>query len=232
MKKTILTTVSATIVIVFFTVSIFLNTILGLFNLAAISLESLTKFHGLQHTNKELNSKNTKLTNSNKMQTKKINTIKKRHKAKSLNTSKRFAVRSGKKIASSAIAAGTIGTAGVILIVAGLEVSDYCEDKEELLNDKNILFDTNEKFDSGTCLKEAKRDSEEIIISVKKSSSELVENSWEDTKNFTTYQWQEVTKKSDKALQEIKGFSKEQWQNIEISTDYILGKIRYEYLNF
>lgn len=269
MFKVILTTISATLVIIFFVASFFLNSILGLFNLATIPLSLLPEFHQskqiiqnlktnktklksnnkalitsnkklttnqakLKTNNKVLTINNTKLKNSytalnisNLAHKNKIDTIKKRHKIKDLNSSKRFAERSGKKITSSAIAAGTIGTAGVIFTVAGLEVYDYCEDKQELLKDENILFDTSKKFDYETCLDEATKDSEKIITLIKESSSEAIKSSWNGTKDFSQEQWKIVKKESDDIWQKTNNFNKKQWRNIEISAGYIWRQTSY-----
>lgn len=260
MFKIILTTISATIVIIFFVASFFLNSILGLFNLATIPLSLLPEFHQskqiiqnlktnktklknnnkvLKTSNKKLTINNTKLKNSytalnisSLVHKNKIDTIKKRHKIKDLNASKRFAERSGKKITSSAIAAGTIGTAGVIFTIAGLEVYDYCEDKRELLKDENILFDTNKKFDYKTCLDEATKDSKKIIILIKESSSEAIKSSWNETKDISQEQWQLFKKEFDDILQKTKGFNKEQWQNIKINADYMWRQINYSVKKF
>ena len=165
MFKIILTTISATAVIIFFVASFFLNSILGLFNLATIPLSLLPEFYQSKQIIKNLKADKVKLKNNNKAlkatnsaRGKKINAIKERHKIKDLNAPKKFAKRFGKKITSSAFAAGTIGTVGVIITVAGLEVYDYCEDKGELLKDENILFDTNKKFDYNKCYNEVEKE--------------------------------------------------------------------------
>ena len=196
MFKVILTTISATAVIIFFVASFFLNSILGLFNLATIPLSLLPEFHQSKQIIKNLKA-------SNSVHRNKIDTIKKRHKTKNLNASKRFSQRSSKKIALSAITAGTIGTVGVVFTVAGLEVYDYCEDKQELLKDENILFDTNKKFNYKTCLDEATKDSKKIITLVK----EPIKNAWNETKDFSQKQWQEVVEEFDNIWKKTKDFS-------------------------
>lgn len=249
MFKIILATISATVVIIFFVLSIFFNGILGLFNLATIPLNLLPEFHQskqiiteLTTKNKKLNSdnkgykqKNSRLKKSNKAYSNKINTIKARHQTKNLNISKKFVERTGKKITSSAIAAGTIGTVGVVFTLAGLEAYYYCEDKQELFNDENILFDINKKFDYEACLNEARKDSEKIVTLVKESLSKEVNNAWDRTKSFSQEQWQKVIEESNNVWQKTRGFSKDQWQNIKINADYIWRQTNYgvkEYLEF
>ena len=234
MFKVILTTISATAVIIFFVASFFLNSILGLFNLATIPLSLLPEFYQSKQIVKNLKADKVKLKNNNKAlkatnsaHRKKINAIKERHKIKDSNAPKKFAKRSGKKITSSAFAAATIGTVGVIFTVAGLEVHDYCEDKQELLKDENILFDTNKKFDYKICLDEATKDSEKIITLIKESSSEAIKNSWSKTKYISQKQWQQVKEESDYIWQKAKGFNKEQWQNIKTNVDYIWQQTNY-----
>lgn len=199
MFKTILTTISATIIIIVFVVSISLNGILNIFGLAAISLGQLNKFHQLAQKVKILKKNNTKykqknhqLKTSNKTHKQKINAIKNRHQTKSLNISKKFAKRSGKKIALSAAAAATIGTAGVVSAVALLEGYDYCDDKRELLNDENILFDTNKEFNSSECLQSAKNDSEKIIHDYWQSTKDFGQDKWNAIKEISNDIWQKI----------------------------------------
>jgi hypothetical protein len=231
MFRVILTTISATIIIIVFSASIFLNGILNIFGLAKISLESLNSFHQSTQTIKQLKTKNAKLKNANtkykqknnKLNTnntahkQKINTIKDRHQAKNLNISKKFVKRSSNKIASSAVAAATIGTAGVVLTIAGLEIYDYCDDKRELLNDENILFDTNKEFNYTECLQSAKDDSAKIITLMQKSAPKTVYKAWQETKNFSQDKWSNIkTGTNDlwNQRENINQWTKDKWNKL------------------
>ena len=141
MIKVILMSISATLLAVAFTASMFLNSILGVFGLASTSIQTL---NNLQES-KQI-----------------IDKVKKRHKVKKRNVSKRFTKRAGRRIAASAVSAATIGTAAVVVAVATIEVIDYCDDKEEIHNDENLLFKSDEKFDYDECLNEAEEDSRNI----------------------------------------------------------------------
>jgi len=217
MFKIILTTIGTTIAVTIFTMSIFINSILNTFGLATVSLEKLVSFQQSKQVIQQLKTKNEKHKQKNKQiqadNTKyksKIDAIKKRHKSKKLNISRKFVERSGKKITSSAISAATIGTAGVVLTVAGLEVYDYCEDKAVLLNDENILFDTNEEFDYARCLKNAQEDSAKIITLIQETAPEMVVSAWEDTKVSS----KKVANEFDNMWREIKGFGKDKWSTV------------------
>jgi hypothetical protein len=172
MFKVIFTSITATLIVISLVASIFLKSILGVFGLAYTSIESI---HNLQ-ASKQI-----------------IDKVKKRHKSKKLNASKKFISRSSKKIASAAVTAATIGTAGVVITVAALEVYDYCEDKKELNEDGNILFNANHQFDYSQCLADAKKTSNKILISVKKTAPEMVYSVWENTKNISEQTWHSLT---------------------------------------
>ena len=178
MMKIILSTISATLVVATFVVSIFLNSILGLFGLALTSVASLKNLQDSKQI---------------------VQKMKKRHKAKKLTVSKKFIKRSSKKIASSAVTAATIGTAGIVVTVAGFEVYDYCKDKEELLEDENILFETDKEFDFNKCLSDASKDSKEIVASLKETVPEAVHKAWKDTRGFSNETW-ESTKRISSEL--------------------------------
>jgi hypothetical protein len=187
-----------------FVVSTFLNSILGLFGLASTSIETLND-----------------LRNSKQI----VENIKTRHKAKKINVTKRFVKRSSKKIASSAVSAATIGTAGVVVAIGLLEAKDYCEDKKELHEDEKILFGIKDEFDSDKCFNAAKKDTKEIIISVKDAVPEIVDEAWEDTKDFSNETWEATKEMSADAwgasLKTLEGL----WKRI---TDWINSN---EYMN-
>jgi hypothetical protein len=122
-----------------------------------------------------------------------------RHQAKSANISKRFIQRSGKKIAVTAVSAATIGTVAVIGTLTYLEISQYCEDKQVLNADENILFDSDKKFDMNACLEQGKQDSahfaNEAWQSIKQASSELL-SSLEQTSD----EWLDPSRKATAEL--------------------------------
>ena len=193
MFKVIFTTISATLIVISFTASIFINSILGAFNLVAMPFE---KFNQLQESHKV------------------IDKVKKRHQEKKTNVSKKFVKRSSKKIASSAVSAATIGTAGVVITVAGLEAHSYCEDKKEIQEDGNLLYGTDIKFDFKQCLIGAKEESSEIIVSVRKAVPKIVDNAWEETKEISSETWESVKNTSTQAWTSALETSSDFWKSL------------------
>ncbi len=192
MFKVIFASITATIIIISFVTSIFLNSILGVFGLVSSSIDS---FNNLQES-KQI-----------------VDKMKNRHKTKKLNASKKFVKRSSKKIASSIVAAATIGTAAVAVTVAGLEVYDYCEDRNELYEDESILFNTKTEFDFKQCLIDAKKDSNEIMLAVKKSVPEIVGSAWENTKDFSNKTWESTKNISTDAWSSTLDTSGQLWES-------------------
>jgi len=168
MIKVIIITISSTVAVGFLLASMFLNSILGVFGLVSTSMST---FNNLQESKRVMN------------------LVKKRHNQKKLNMSKKFVKRSSKKVVSSAVSAATIGTAAVVVTVAGLEVVDYCEDKKELNEDENILFTMNNEFDYSACVNDAQNDSTEIIVSIKNEFPKVVDSAWESTKAISVDTW-------------------------------------------
>ena len=133
--KATLGAISVTIIAIAMTATLFLNSILGVFGLISTSVSNLASLKESQLV---------------------VNRMKDRHKVKKDNVSKRFVKKSSKRVASTAVAASTIGTVAVVLTVASLEVSDYCDENKELAEDENILYGTENEFDYESCLKEGK----------------------------------------------------------------------------
>jgi hypothetical protein len=140
-------------------IKFFFTSLLATFGYAALPIESLKN-----------------LTHSKKI----VQKMQSRNKVKSANVSKRFIKRSGKKVAITAVSAATIGTVAVIGTLTYLEVSQYCDDKQALNEEANILFDTENLFDMNACLEQGKKDSahfaNEAWQSIKDRSSDVLDN--------------------------------------------------------
>ena len=188
--KIIFISISATLIVAFFVMSIFLNSILGVFGLASTTVDALNN-----------------LKESKQI----LDVVKKRHNIKALNISKRFTKRSSKKAAASAVSAATLGTAAVVITVVGLEVMDYCNEKQELHEEGNILFKTNNKFNYTECLSEAKNDSKAIIISIKNAVPAAILSSWENTKSISRETWEKTKETSIKIWQSASAVSETAW---------------------
>jgi len=187
MIKVILASISATLIVVAFVASMFLNGILGLFGLASTSIETLSHLQESRQI---------------------VDTLKTKHKANKLKAPKKLAKRAGKRITASAVSAATIGTAAVVLAIATFEVIDYCEDKEELFESENILFHTDREFSYVECENEAKKDMVELIAFAKKSVPKVVSDTWHGTKDISKESWndtKQITKDTWKSTKSASG---------------------------
>ncbi|MFT5760438.1 MAG: hypothetical protein ACI9LM_005224 [Alteromonadaceae bacterium] len=157
--KAVLSTLMVTIMSGVIVIQFFFSSLLSFFGYAVLPIESLNS-----------------LTHSKKI----VQKMQHRNKAKSANVSKRFIQRSGKKVAVTAVSAATIGTVAVIGTLTYLEISQYCEDKQVLNEDANILFDTDKEFNMNACLEQGKKDSaqfaNEAWLSIKETSSDVLDS--------------------------------------------------------
>ena len=204
MYKTVIITIASTITIGSLVLYLFLNSILGTFGLAATSIETL---NNLQESKKILE------------------VIKTRHTTRKLNISKRFIKRSTKKVTASAVSAASIGTAAVVITVAGLEILDYCDEKKELHDEDNILFKRDDVFDYSECLNQAQDDSTEIIASVKESVPEMVSKAWESTKNISESTWEKIQEISISAWVSTKDASSNAWDITSETTQEVWSSL-------
>tara|TARA_R110002095_G_scaffold182303_2_gene159564 strand:+ start:5274 stop:5873 length:600 start_codon:yes stop_codon:yes gene_type:complete len=192
MKKTILLTFSVTLVATALATSLFFNTILAAVGLTATSISALK------------NLKNSQLITER---------MKKRHAQKKIKTTKRFAARSGKRVASTALAAATIGTVAVVATMTYLEVSNYCEDKQDLQQDANILYGTDVEFDLDQCVKEGEEDSKRILSEVKEQSIETASSAFDNTIQYSAEKWAAIKTASMQALQASGDGASELWDS-------------------
>ena len=106
--KTMVLTISGTSIIIFLSAWLFLNGLLASFGLAATSLHTLKNLHTSQNI---------------------VNQMKQRHQVKNTAWPPLLLNARLEKIASTTLAAATIGTVSVAITMVSLEVSDYCEQK-------------------------------------------------------------------------------------------------------
>ena len=182
MNKIFLTIIS-TLTISSLLMTMFLNSILGAFGMVATSFESFQKLKASQGIVQELIQ---------------------RHEKKKINVSKNIVKRAGKKISVTTVAAATIGTVAVAAIITGLEIEDYCNEKKELHEEGQILFETSNEFNYKVCLEEAKADSIEIYNQLKESSFTAVSGAFKDSSEYTSHKWsvlvEEIKEKTSVAL--------------------------------
>ena len=100
MLKTTIVTITTTLTAVTLAGHLFLNPVLGMFGLAATSVETLTKLQASQKI---------------------VDTMKARHTGKQNRVTNRFVKRSGKRGASTALAAATVGTVAVAAVMTSME---------------------------------------------------------------------------------------------------------------
>jgi Na+/glutamate symporter len=151
--KTIFWSVSVTLATVALVTSLFLNTILGLFGWAATSIETLQELRSSQHV---------------------VEQMKQRHQNKELVASKKLVKRSTKRIGAAMLAAATVGTVAVTTVVIGLEVADYCEEKQSFQEAESILYGTEEVFDMVQCFSDARGELTGLLVDVKDASIDAV----------------------------------------------------------
>ncbi len=174
--KTIFFTFTITVAVIALTFTLFMNTILGLFGLAATSVKTMQQLKASR-------------TIVEKMKT--------RHHQKKLKLTKRLAKRSSKRVASTA----TIGAVAVAVTMTSLEMADYCEEKEPLQEDENVLNGTAIEFDLDQCLEEAKKESKEILNDLKDSSVAAVSKAFNSTVEFSADKWAAIKEAGIQALQ-------------------------------
>jgi len=192
--KTIFFTFTTTVAALAFAANLFLNSILGAFGLVATSVDNLTKLQSSQHV---------------------VEKMKTRHKAKKREVTKNFAKKSSKKVASTALAAATIGTVAVVVTMASIEVTDYCEDKKSLQEDANILYGTEDEFDFDRCLEEGKEESKIMIDEIKLSTMESVNAAMDSTVEYSNEQWLAIKEASAKAYESSEVATNELWNSLK-----------------
>jgi uncharacterized membrane protein YdfJ with MMPL/SSD domain len=163
MLKTIIITIITTLTVATLAASLFLNTIIGAFGRAAIPLATLVQLQASQKI---------------------VDTMKARHLRKQTRITKRFIKRSGRRVASAALAAATFGTVVVAAAMTAVGISDYCNEKKELQEEANILYGTAIKFDLDQCLEESAEDAKAIIDEATDTVATKVSDAFDFTADY------------------------------------------------
>ena len=192
--KTILLTFTTTMAALTFAANLFLNSILGVFGLVTTSVDTLTNLQSSQKI---------------------VEKMKTRHKAKKLDITKNFAKRTSKKLASTALAAATIGTVAVVVTVASIEVADYCEEKKSLQEDYNILYGTKQEFDFNHCLEEGKNESKMMLEEIKLSTTEAVNSAMSSTVEYSNEKWLAIKEASAEVFKSSEIATNELWSSLK-----------------
>lgn len=158
--KTVFFSIAATLGIIALSATLFLNSILGVFGLAATSVGALQQLNASQRV---------------------VEQLKSRHQHKQLQAAKRLTIRAPRRVVSTALAAATIGTVAVALTLTSLEIADYCEEKQALQDDENLLYGSSIEFDLEQCFVEAEEESKAILIALKNSSVSVVAEAFSGT---------------------------------------------------
>ncbi len=258
MIKIIFSTFISTIAIMSFAFSLFLNSVLAVFDLVAVSAGTLAKLQASQlamrtlykkqhlesvnlrkkldisqkkgaFLNKNLVTAQTMAKNSEvflKKQQTKFNLLQKNLTAKELNLSKLFVKRTSRKITASALSAITVGTVAVITTVGILEADDYCEEKKVLLQEENILNDTNKPFDIKTCLAMAKHDVGVISNAVKESLTGKFGQNWHNIKNASAEKWGNIRETANQNIGQAIDIAKKNRDEINRLSSESWGKLK------
>lgn len=173
MIKGTLGIITATVTVTAMAGSIFLNSILGAFNMAVTSVDNLNSLRESRAV---------------------VNKLKQRHETRKLDVTRKFTRKAGKRAVASGAAAITVGTAAVVVTVAAIEAMDYCDEKKELNDEGNILYGTSEPFDYKVCMESAQEDSKELVDAAVEGSSDAVKEAWLATKEYSHEVWDALTR--------------------------------------
>lgn len=192
MFKTIFLTFSLTLTAVGLAASLFLNSILGVFGLAATTVGALSSLQASQQI---------------------VEKVKQRHLRKKARMSKRFVKRSGKRVASAALAAATVGTVAVAVAMTSMEISDFCEQKKDLQKDANLLYGTNVAFDLERCIEESQGDARAILSEATDTVTQTVGDAFDKTGEYSREAWANVKQATGDALDSTSKALSDIWES-------------------
>jgi hypothetical protein len=150
MVKVVIPTVVATLAVAFVAGWAFLHPLLGAVGLAAVPRATLERLHASDRA---------------------VDALRQRNAQERAELDREFAQRAARHVASTTIAAATVGPPAVAMATMTVEAGRYCERKEALVRDADLLLGTTTAFDRERCFEDAKRESVAILDEVKRTAS-------------------------------------------------------------
>jgi cytochrome c biogenesis factor len=179
MLKTIFVTITATFTAVTLTATLSLNSIIGAFGRTAIPLATLAQLQASQRI---------------------VEAMKTRHIRKNNRVTKRFIKRSGRRVASTALAAATFGTVAVAATMTAVEVMDHCEQKAELQDEANILYGTDIEFDFQQCIQESTDNAKAILTEAKATATSRISDAFDMAERYSSHVWSDIKATAQHAI--------------------------------
>ncbi len=190
--RTVLLTFTLTVAAIAVAASLFLNAILGVFGLAATSVAAVRNLDATHQI---------------------VESMRQRHSDRKREVTRKFASKTGKRVASAAFAAATVGTAAVAVGVVGMEVDDYCDEKKELQKEADILYGTRTEFAADRCFEEATADAKAIFEEVMASVPKVVSDAMDASSRYGAQAWAAVKESSVRAMESTGKAAGELWDS-------------------
>lgn len=174
--------------------SLFLNSILAAFGLVATSIEQMNQLRQSQQV---------------------VETMKDRNADKKHKSPRKFAQKAGKKLSTTAVAAATVGTVAVVGVTTFFLAEEYCDEKEELNEETNLLYGTNEAFNRKACLTAAEQDVKVVWDDVKEGATGAVKTAIDETSEYSSEKWAAVKEATAAALRKANESTGETWTDMK-----------------
>ena len=126
---------------------------------------------------------------------------------------KRFVKRSGKRVASGALAAATVGTVAVVAAMTTIEIADYCEEQKELQADLDILDGTSTEYDLDKCIEQSGEHAKAIYAEAKSAVTSAAADALDSTKNYSQALWTDIKAATNDAIDYTDGRFSELWES-------------------
>jgi hypothetical protein len=191
MIRPVVLAVAATLAVVALAAALFLNPILGLFGLAATPLDTLQR---LQSSDRILSQ------------------LKERNARSQAQVTERFAQQAGQRVASLAAAAATVGPVAVAMASVSIEAERYCDERQALQQQADLLHGTETAFDRERCFEEAKRDMQAILEELRRTGSKALSEALDASARFSEETWARIRVLTEQALESASEALNEFWE--------------------
>jgi hypothetical protein len=191
MFRTVALSVAATLAVVAVAATLLLDPILGLFGLAATPVDTLERLRASDRI---------------------VAQLKERNARRQAEVSEKFVQQAGQRVASTSVAAATVGPVAVAMATVSIEAERYCDERQALQQQADLLNGTETAFDRERCFEEAKRDMQAILEELRRTGSKALSEALEASARFSEETWARIRVLTEQALESASEALNEFWE--------------------
>lgn len=143
-----------------------------------------------------------------------VQKLRKRNASRRAKAPRRLVRRAGRRVGSALVASVSLGAPAVALTLTGLELSDYCDEQQQLAEEADLLNGTRTEFDFQRCLEQAGEQTGAILAEAGRLAMARAEAAWQDSLEAGRAHWAEAMTGLEQAARAAREQADQLWDQL------------------